>query len=518
MTSRARLSSPKKFKLSHYPNWAPRDDIMLRNVRYAIRLLAKSPAFTLVAVLTVSLGIGANTVIFTVANALLLRPLPYEDPERLALISISNVSGGTTVGSFSYPRFTFLQDHTRSFSGVAAFVNETFNFTDGGEPEQLGAARVSANFFEVLGVRPVLGRGFRAEEDKPGGADVILLSHRLWLSRFAGNDSVLGRKVTLNTRAFTVIGVMPAGFKFDFLPSAVDLWAPRVWELNLATPPQINAGAQFLQAVARLRPGVTLGRAQAELDVLNQQYLREYPKLADANPQFRVTVRNLQEQLVADVRRGLLLLTGAVGLLLLIACSNLASLLLSRALGRKKEIAVRMAVGASRATLIGQLLTESVLLACMGGALGVLLSAAATNILANLLEASLPRVHEMHVDAAVLGFAVAVSIFSGLLFGLIPAVQTVRADVDAGLREEGRGALGSRSRNRFRSALVISQVALSMVLLIGAGLLIRSFIQIQEVKPGFDAANLIAMRIALPPDGYSDNSRMVEFFGSLTKQ
>ncbi len=489
-----------------------------RDLRYALRVFAASPGFSSIAILTLAIGIGANTSIFTVANALLLRPLPYSNPERLALVSLANPTQGTAIDVFSYPRFTFIRDHSTSFSGIAAFAEESFNLTESGDPEQLPAARVSANFFRVLGVPLALGRDFLPQEDTPSGKPVVVISHGLWMRRFAGNAAVLGRPISLNTMSYTIVGVAPAGFHFGLLTTDVDVWAPRVFDLNLATPQQIQAGAGFLNAVARLRTAVSMDQAQAEMNVLNRQYQREFAALGDANPKNTVVLGDLQQQLVSNIRPAVLILFSAVFLVLLIACANVASLLLSRSLARKKEIAVRVALGATRADLIRQLLTEGILMSCAGGILGISLGAWATPALATMAGQSLPRIRELRTDGFVLVFGLVVSILTGIVFGLIPALQASRADISSGLREEGRGATGGRRRNSLRVALVLVQVALSVILLIGSGLLIRSFVHLLQVSPGFDPENILTMNIPLPPSRYSGNHQMVAFCEQVVEQ
>ncbi len=489
-----------------------------RDLRYALRVFAASPGFSLIAILTLALGIGANTSIFTVANAMLLRPLPYFHPERLAVVSLSNPSEGTALGIFSYSRFTFIRDNSKSFAGISAFTEESFNLTDAGDPEQLPAARVSASFFRVLGVPLALGRDFRPEEDTPSGKPVVVISHRLWMRRYAGNSAVLGRSINLNTQSYTIVGVAPAGFQFGLLSTDVNIWAPRVFDLNLATPQQIQAGAGFLNAVVRLRPGISMEQAQVEMNVLNRQYQREYAALADASPMNTIVIGGLHEQLVNNIRPTVLILFSAVMLLLLIACANVASLLLSRSLARKKEIAVRIALGATQADLIRQLLTESVLMACAGGVLGMSLGAWATQGLVALAGQSLPRIRELRTDGFVLAFGLAMSLLTGVVFGLLPALQASRADINTGLREEGRGTAGGRGRNRLRAALVLAQVALAVILLIGSGLLIRSFVHLLQVSPGFDSENVLTMNIPLPPSRYAANSQMSAFCSQVVER
>jgi predicted permease len=489
-----------------------------QDVRYAARVFAKTPAFAAVAVLTLAIGIGANTAIFSVANALLLRPLPYLQADRLVLLSGERKENGERRGPLTYPRFTLVQDRSRSFTGVAAFCVEVFNLTGRGDPEQIPSARVSSHFFDILGVRPVLGRGWGAEEDKPGGAAVVIVSHAFWRRQFAADPSVVGRSVTLDSKDYTIIGVLPPDFQFSLLGQKTDIFAPRVFDLNLITPEQARGGTGFLTYLARLRPGTGIAGAQSEMDALSAQYRQEYPKFPDADPGLTVRVGNLRDEMVAGVRSAVLILFGAVSLVLLIACANVASLLLSRALGRRREIAVRTAVGASRGALIRQLLTESLMLALLGGVLGALLSAWGTRALAGIAESSLPRASEIRVDGYVLAFTALVSVLAGVVFGLVPAWQISRADLNSVLRSEGRAATSGRRRNRLRNLLVVSQVALSMVLLIGAGLLLRNFVQLRSAHPGFNPHHVLTLKVTLPPARYGKGAQMTAFCDELVRQ
>lgn len=492
---------------------------LFQDLRYGVRTLGKSPGFTAVAMLTLALGIGANTAIFTVANGLLLRPLPYTEPDRLVLLSMASHGQRAQAQVMSYLRFRSMVEHpAKSFSGIAAFVNESFNFSGRGDPEQLKAARVSWNFFDVLGVRPAMGRVFAGNEDVSGGKQVVLISHACWLRLFGGASDVLGQNITLDSRDYSVIGVLPAGFQFAPAGEDVDIWAPRVFELNIATPQQVYGGAGFLTVLARLQGGVRVDQAQAEMDVVNKQYQHDNPGRPDADPRQTVAVEKLQDQIVANIRPALLILMGAVGLVLLIACANVASLLLSRALGRKKEIAVRAALGAGRGVILRQLVTESLLLSAASGVIGILLSIWGTHALATFTQSTVPGMAGVHVDTWVLAFTAIVSLLSGILFGLAPALQLSKADLNSVLRDEGRGSTGSRRRNSARNLLVVAQVALSMVLLVAAGLLIRSFIRLQTASPGFDARNVLTMRIALPPTKYSTKPQMIAFYNRMLNE
>ncbi|HKA00132.1 MAG TPA: ABC transporter permease, partial [Candidatus Solibacter sp.] len=466
-----------------------------------LRFLAKSPGFTAIAVLTLAVGIGANTAIFSVANALLLRPLAFADPDLLVAIA-GHRQGQDGRNPLTWPRFELISQNAHSFAGIAAYCNEAFNFTGQGDPEQIPAARVSSNFFRILGTNPMLGRSFRAGEDRAGGDNVIVITDALWERRFARERNALGRVLKLDGKDWTVIGVLPPDFRFAFLGRA-DVFAPRVFELNAITPQQVSGGSGFLNYLARLAPGVSLRAAQSELDALAVRYRQQYPKFPDADPALIVHAGTLQDEMIAGVRTAVLVLFAAVSLVLLIACANVASLLLSRALRRRQEIAIRIAIGARRSDIVRQLLAESLSLAAIGGALGLLLSRWGTRALASLAEGTLPRASEIGIDATVLVFTAIASLAAGVIFGLIPALQVSRPDLNTVLRSEARGATGGKRHGTLRSLLVVSQVALSTVLLIGAGLLLRNFLQLQNTNLGFDASHVLTMNLTLPPARYS---------------
>jgi putative ABC transport system permease protein len=490
---------------------------LLRDVRYGLRMVVKNPAFSAIAILTLALGIGANTAIFTVINAVLLRSLPYDDSSRLVFVYAAQANAADQVGPFSYPRFTLLRDANRTFSGLAAFTSEVFNLTGRGDPEQIASARVSWNFFNVLGVKPSMGRTFIRGEGQPGGKEVVLISHSLW-RRFGGDPNMVGQSLTLDSHAYTVVGVLPDNFVFNLIGANVDLWVPRDFELNLATPERIEAGAGYLDAVARLRDGVGQDQAQAEMNVLTERYRKDNPTRADADPKLTIQLKGIEEALVENLRPALFILMGAVGLVLLIACANVASLLLARGLARKKEMAVRTAMGASRTTIVRQLLTETLVLAFLGGSLGILVAFAGTHVLSVLGQGNLPVSTDLGMDWHVLTFTALISLVSGLFFGLLPALHMAKTGVNTALHDEGRGSIGSRSHSRARSLLVVSQVALSMVLLVASGLLIRSFIRLLTASPGFDAGNVLTAQIALPPARYGTAAQLIAFYNETLRR
>jgi predicted permease len=485
---------------------------LAQDIRFAFRGLTRKPAFAAIVVVTLALGIGANTAIFSVANALLLRQLPYPEPERLALLSWERIATGERQGDLSWPRIMQIRDLNRSFSGVAAFTPENFDLTGHGAPEQVRAARVSWNFFDILGLKPDAGRWFSPQEDKAGGSNVVVLSHE-FAGRLFGAGAAVGQTLTLDDAIYTVAGILPAGFHFDSV-GPVDVFAPRVFELNALTPVQLNAGAGFLNAVARLKPGASFASASAEMETLSAPYRREHPAFPDADPGVAVHVGNLRDEMVSSVRTAVWILFGAVGVVLLIACANVASLLLSRALGRNREIAVRAAIGATRAAIIRQLLVESLLLSACAGLAGIVLGMWGAEALASLAGDTLPRAEEIHADGAVLAFTTAISLLAGIVFGLAPAWQTSRPDVNSVLRAEGRGATAGRHRNVLRNLLVVGQVALSMLLLIGAGLLTRSFAALRGAPPGFVPDRVLTMNVSPSPTRYS-RPALASFYHSL---
>jgi putative ABC transport system permease protein len=487
----------------------------LQDLRFGARMLRKNPGFALAAIFTLALGIGGNTAIFTITSSVLLKALPYEQPQELMSLDLKSKDGQSHCCTLN--RFDQVRDRSQSFSQVAAVANDNFNLTGRGEPLQVPAARVSANFFDMLGIKPQHGRFFLPEEGKPEGKFVIVISDAFWRSRFGGNPSAVGETVALDGTPYTVIGVLPARVQFPFIGPA-DVWTPRYFEHTLFTPQRLRMGVGYLGIIGRLRPGVSRERAAAEMAVLHQQFQKENPGAPDAQPDISASLTGLRESVVANIRPMLLILSSAVGLVLLIACANVASLLLSRALSRKKEIAVRAALGARRGALIRQLLTESVLLALIGGVLGLGLSWAATRYLATLGSNNLPQGMPITMDAHVLVFMIVVSVLTGILFGIFPALQLSKTNVNQTLRDEGRGSTGGHSRMQARGALVVGQVALSLVLLIAAGLMVRSFSRLLRVNPGFDPQNVLTMNVSIPTVKYADAQKQIAFFDDLLRR
>jgi putative ABC transport system permease protein len=487
---------------------------LLRNLRFGARQLGKSPGFAITTILALALGIGANTAIFTVTNALLLRPFPYHDPAQLITITVKHKSEDFGI---TLQRYELMRDFSRSFQSVAVWTSDNLNLTGNGEPVQVPVARVAWNFFALLGVQPQLGRAFTAEEGRPEGRPVVILSDTIWRSRYHADPKIVGQVVMLDSTAHTVVGVLPAGIEFPFLGQG-DIFTPRYFELSLMPAERLRTGVGYMGMVARLRPEVTLSLANTEVSVLNQRYREQNPTLPDANPAFLMAAEDLRNLVVGDLRSKVLMLSVAVGLVLLIACANVASLLLSRALARRREVAVRTALGASRGAIFSQMLTESVMLALVAGVVGVGLGWAATQALDAWGATQLPQGVQVGIDGRVLLFTLAASLLSGILFGTIPALQLARVDLNTALRDEGRGASAGRTRMRSTGLLVIGQVGLSLLLLIGAGLLLRSFEKLLHVDPGFDAHNLLTTEISLSTVKYAKPQQQIAFFDDMLRR
>jgi predicted permease len=475
-------------------------ETLWQDLRFGARMLLKQPGFTLIAVVTLALGIGANTAIFSIVDAVLLRPFPYNAPERLVMLQDRvSVEGGF---SPSYPNFVDWRAQNKIFASMAAVrMDESFNLTGAGEPERLQGRLVSAEFLSTLGVKPLVGRDFLAEEDSPGATPAVILSYGFWQRRFGADPNILGRQLTLNNQSYTVVGITPSDFQFG---AEADITVPIGLQAERFRARGADPGADV---VARLKGNASQQQAETELNLIAARLEQQYP---ESNKGRRVRVTPLHESFVGDVRQPLLILLGAVALVLLIACANVANLLLVRSSARRREMAVRVALGADRWRIIRQLLTECVLLATWGAALGILLALWGASFIASQLPDGIPRLQEAKVDAPVLGFTLAVSLLTGLLFGLAPALQASRPNLTEELKEGERGSSGRRQR--LRSLLVIGEVALTLTLLVGAGLLIQSFRRVLQVDPGFKAQNLLTMQISVNnPDG----QQVANFFEQL---
>ncbi len=476
---------------------------MMQDVRYGARMLAKRPGFTAVALLTLALGIGANTAIFSVVNAVLLRPLPLKDPDRLVMVVETNLSKGWDQFSVSPLNFTDWRDQNQVFEQIAASRNWAFNLTGDGEPERVRGARVSAGLFEMVGATPAQGRLFTAEEDQPGRGNVVLISHGLWQRRFGSDPEIIGKTLTLNSQSYTVIGIMPQDYSF---PSRSEIWAPMAFSQS----EQRNRGGHFISVFARLKDNVTVEQARTEMQSIAGRLEEQFP---DTNKGWSANVILLMDQVVGDIRPALFVLLGAVAFVLLIACANVANLLLARAASRYKEIAIRNALGASRLQLVRQLLTESLLLSMLGGGLGLLLAFWGVDFLISISPENIPRVREIGLDRQVFVFTALLSVLTGIFFGVVPAIQGSKPDLTEALKEGGRGS--TSARHKARSVLVVAEVALALVLLIGAGLMIKSFSRLQSTDPGFNPANALTLSISLPSSKYREPHQQTGFYSQL---
>ena len=486
-------------------------ETFLQDVRYAVRMLAKRPGFTAVAALTLALGVGANTAIFSVVEAVLLRALPYRHADRSVVVWENNRSESGTPNVVSPANFLDWRDQAKSFDEMAAFYDARANLTGVGEPEEVPLQVATPNLFTLLGVEAAVGRTFTPEDATAEPAEIAVISHGLWQRRFGRSPGVIGRIITLNGNNYTVIGVMSPDFKWFIKESSrngkpAELWVPRALSEQQRDR---NASGRYMQAVGRLAPGVSRQQAQAEMDTIAARLEDQY---ASFNKGWGASLVPLRDQLAGEIKPALLVLLGAVGFVLLIACVNVANLLLARAAGRHKEIAIRSAIGAGRRRIVRQLLTESLLLALLGGALGLPLSRWCVEALVALSPTNLIGAGQVGVNLPVLAFTLAVSLLTGVVFGLVPALEASRVNLGETLKETSRGNAGSSRGRRLRHALVVAEVGLALVLLVGAGLMVKSFLRLQAVNPGFDAANLLTMRVLLPATKYPDDARVVAFY------
>ena len=477
---------------------------MMGDLRYALRMLAKSPVFSLIAVLTLALAIGANTAIFSVVNAVLLRPLPYPQSEQL--VRVFGTQPTLDEAPTSPANFLEWREENQVFERIGTWTGQGFNLLGGDKPERVIGARVSADLLQLLRVQPELGRLFTNEEDQEGRGQVVILSHDFWRSRFAGDPNALRQTIILNDQPYTVVGVMPPGFAFP--STRAQVWVPVAFNAAERKTRDTN----YIDVVARLKPGVSIEQARANMDAVARSQAERYPR---TNTGIGVKVVSLHEQIVGDVRPMLVVLLAAVGFVLLIACANIANLLLARAATRQREMAIRGALGASRSRVVRLLLTESIVLAFVGGAVGLLLAIWSLDLLVSLKPANLPRLAEIGINRTVFLFTLGVSVVTGLLFGLAPAWQVSKTDLNEGLKESGRGGTDSPRRQRVRAVLVVSEVALSLVLLVGAGLMMRSFSRLLAVDPGFKADHVLTSFVSLPSSKYPKREDQTAFFDRL---
>jgi putative ABC transport system permease protein len=483
-------------------------ETLWHDLRYGARALRKQPGFSLVVVLTLAVGIGANSTIFSFANGVMLRPLPYAQPERLVLLEETAPQRGVWSMGVSFPNFLDWRAQNQVFEDIAAYSAGTYTLVGGGEPEQVRGARVSSGLFEILGVAPTLGRTVRPEEDRPGSETVAVLSHGLWQRRFGSEPGVVGQTISVNNRPHVVVGVMPPGFRF---PEVADLWVPLALDTKMWTRNDHGLGA-----VARLKDGVSLEQASSEMAAIAWRIEEQNPV---TNEGLSVGVTDLRAGLVSDYRQALLILLGVVGFVLLIACVNVANLLLARGSSRRKEVSIRVALGAGRWRIFRQLMTESLVLSAAGGILGLLLAVWGLQLLLAAVPVELPFWMKFDLDGRVLGFTAAVSLLTGAVFGAVPALQASKVDLNEALKEGGRGgAAAGAGLKRLRGLLVVGEVALSLVLLVGAGLMMRSFIRLQRVDVGLDPENVLTVAVPLPQAKYREPERQSAFFHQLVER
>src|SRR5437868_2784125 len=491
-----------------------------QNFRYAVRTLAKQPLFTAIVIITFALGIGANTAVFSVLNAVLLRPLAFKEPEKLIALWPYDIGEGaksvTDWSAVSYPDFRDWRAQNDQFNRIVVYTNRSLTLTDGNEAQHIVGEAVSADLFPLLGVQPLLGRTFLRSDDEPG-THVAILSYALWQRRFGGDRTIVGKSITLDGKSYAVVGVMPAGFNFPLMHDSVaaELWttvATLRESADGSQPMTEQRGNDFLFCVARLKPGVSLGQAQARMDAISASLRQQYP---DSNAHVAVTLVPLLTAVVGETRPALLMLCAMAGCVLLVACVNVANLLLARSLSRQKEIGIRAALGAGRWQIVKQLLTESALLGLFGGLAGLVLAVWGIDSLRGFLPSNIPRIGEISPDLRVLVFTGAVSLFVGMLAGLLPAWRASHSDLAGTLNETTRGSSEGARGRRTRSALVVVEIVLALVLLATAGLLVSSFLRLERVRPGFNPTNILTARIALPDTRYGKPEAVADFYTKL---
>ncbi len=497
---------------------------MLQEIRFAFRSLTKTPAFAFIAIVTLALAIGANTAVLSLVNALLIRPLPYRAPQQLVLLLQHFKAQNLDRIPVSPPEFVDYETRARSFEKLGAFGYANFNLAGGDQPERIAGAVVTAGVFPLLGVTPLQGRFFEADEGKEGRDDVVIISARLWQRRFNNDPKIVGSKLLLNGRSYTVVGIMPAKFDFPLqlfnlgsggqFGERADIWKP----LAFADKEMKARYSRSYAVVGRLAPNTSAKQAQAEIENINSQMRREHPNNYSQDDSFGGDVLPLQELAVAGMRPALLILLAAVFLVLLIACANLTTMLLARAAAREREMAIRVALGASPLRVLKQVLTESVLLAVLGGSAGVLLAIWGVNLLKTIGSQTVPRLREVNIDLNVLLITLAVAVGTGIIFGLVPGLASAKPELTEALKESGRGSTQGKRRNRLRSGLVIAEVALALVLLTSAGLLMKSFARLQNVNPGFNPENSLTVEVSVPKLQYPDSATQTRFFNEAQRR
>jgi putative ABC transport system permease protein len=486
---------------------------MLADLRYALRMLVKTPTFAIIAVLTLALGIGANSAIFSLVDTVLLRPLPFKDPDRIVMAWARYVNDSGGKGVHSFPDYVDLRDQSQSFSGMAAYTRAAGTLAQADDAQALEGVAITPEIFDILGVPPLLGRGFTQEEAKAQGERVIVLTYPLWQRAFGADPKILGQQITVSGRSYTVVGVMRTGWKFPIEDEHIDYVMPLQYLVPAALT---NRGSHFLSVVGRLKPGVQIRQAEAELTAIAGRLSKQYP---DTNMNFTsMGVTTLHSDIVGDVRPALIILLGAVALVLLIACANVANLLLARAASRSREIAIRTALGASRLRVIRQLLCESLLLALMGGTAGLLLAWWGVDLLGAAGPQGLPHIAQIKVNFTVASFTFVLAIGSTVLFGLIPALQVSRPSVNESLQQGAKGSTDGLHTNRLRAFLVVSQVSLSLLLLAGAGLLIKSFFNLRATNPGFDPLQLMTLQLTLPRVRYPELDQQIRAHDAIMEK
>jgi putative ABC transport system permease protein len=488
-----------------------------QDLKFAARMLVKNPGFTIVAVLTLALGIGANTAIFSVVNAVLLKPLPFPNADSLIFISHTITETQAKGVPVSFTKFEQIRQQSQALDAVAAFYTLSLSMVTAGEPEAVNGARVSDQFFSVLGATPVRGREFMPEEQRLGGNNVAVITDGFWHSHFGGDERMLGRTFTLDGNNVTVVGILPASFRFPLQFPEPDVYLPRIEENTGLTTAQIHSGAGYLGVIGKLRSSSSLQQAQAELKTIDSRYRAQFGGYVDAH-RLELAATSLIDSLVAGLRPSLLVLLAAIGFVLLIACVNVANLLMARSTAREREIAIRKALGASKSRLVAQLLCESLLLSFAGGVVGVLLAELLLPVLRTIEPGTFPRVEQAGLDAGVLGFTFLLCIVTGVVFGIVPSLEAAESGLQSSLKEGGRGSSEGVAGGRLRGLLIVAEIAVALVLMTGAGLLIESFAKLMHVNPGFISKSVMTFPITLPPNRYSDAPQQAQFYRTLEEK